>query len=116
VLQRTRLSDNVTIVADDLVGESTMGLVEGETQTVQDLLYGLLLPSGNDAAMALARHIGESLREPADAKPVDRFVALMNRTAQQMGLADTHFANPHGFDDPDHYTSPYDLASMTWYA
>ena len=40
----------------------------------------------------------------------------MNRTAQQMGLADTHFVNPHGFDDPDHYTSPYDLASITWYA
>jgi hypothetical protein len=88
----------------------------GKHVRVETMLYGLLLPSGNDAAMALARHVGESLAEPAEAKPVERFVALMNRTAQQMGLADTHFVNPHGFDDPDHYTSPYDLASMTWYA
>ena len=116
VLQRTTLTETVTIVADDLVGESTMGLTEGETQTVENLLYGLLLPSGNDAAMALARHVGATLTEPAGVGPVERFVALMNRTAQQMGLADTHFVNPHGFDDPDHYTSPYDLASITWYA
>ncbi len=116
VLQRTRLSDEVTILEEDQVGESTMGLVPGETQTVENLLYGLMLPSGNDAAMALARTVGSTLTEPADKKPVERFVALMNRTAQQMGLADTHFVNPHGFDDPDHYTSAYDLASITWYA
>jgi D-alanyl-D-alanine carboxypeptidase (penicillin-binding protein 5/6) len=115
-LQRTRLTDTVTIVADDLVGESTMGLWEGETHTVQDLLYGLMLPSGNDAAMALARHVGGGLTEPEGMGPVARFIALMNRTAQQMGLADTHFANPHGFDDTEHYSSPYDLASLTWYA
>jgi D-alanyl-D-alanine carboxypeptidase (penicillin-binding protein 5/6) len=116
VLSRARLSDEVQIIDEDQVGESTMGLVPGETQTVENLLYGLMLPSGNDAAMALARYVGTSLTEPAEAKPVDRFVALMNRTAQQMGLADTHFVNPHGFDDPDHYTSAYDLASITWYA
>ncbi len=115
-LQRTRLSDEVTILEEDQVGESTMGLVPGETQTIENLLYGLMLPSGNDAAMALARTVGSTLTEPADKGPVDRFIALMNRTAQQMGLADTHFVNPHGFDDPNHYTSAYDLASITWYA
>jgi D-alanyl-D-alanine carboxypeptidase (penicillin-binding protein 5/6) len=116
VLSRTRLSDEVQIIDEDQVGESTMGLVPGETQTIENLLYGLMLPSGNDAAMALARYVGSTLPEPADQGPVARFVALMNRTAQQMGLADTHFVNPHGFDDPDHYTSAYDLASITWYA
>jgi D-alanyl-D-alanine carboxypeptidase len=116
VLGRTRLSDEVQIHEEDQVGESTMGLLTGETQTVENLLYGLMLPSGNDAAMALARYVGSTLPDPADQGPVGRFVALMNRTAQQMGLADTHFVNPHGFDDPDHYTSAYDLASITWYA
>ncbi len=115
VLQRVALTDVVTATADDLVGESTMGLQEGEQQTVLNLLYGLMLPSGNDAAMVLARHVGSSLTEPADAGPVARFVALMNEQAAQMGLADTHFMNPHGFDDPNHYSSAYDLASITWY-
>jgi serine-type D-Ala-D-Ala carboxypeptidase (penicillin-binding protein 5/6) len=114
-LQRVSLTDVVTATASDLVGESSMGLVEGEQRTVSDLLYGLLLPSGNDAAEALARHVGEGLKEPADAGPVGRFVALMNRQAQQMGLADTHFMNPHGLDDPGHYSSVYDLASIAWY-
>ncbi|HMA35105.1 MAG TPA: D-alanyl-D-alanine carboxypeptidase family protein [Chloroflexia bacterium] len=115
VLQRIAVTDVVTATADDLVGESSMGLVEGETQTVHDLLYGLLLPSGNDAAMALARTVGSGLKDPPDAGPVDRFVALMNRQAQQMGLQDSHFMNPHGLDDPNHYSSAYDLASITWY-
>ncbi|HET7078653.1 MAG TPA: D-alanyl-D-alanine carboxypeptidase family protein [Chloroflexia bacterium] len=114
-LQRVSLTDVVTATASDLVGESSMGLVEGEQRTVSDLLYGLLLPSGNDAAEALARHVGEGLKEPADRGPVGRFVALMNQQAQQMGLADTHFMNPHGLDDPDHYSSVYDLASIAWY-
>jgi D-alanyl-D-alanine carboxypeptidase (penicillin-binding protein 5/6) len=114
-MQRVSLTDVVTATANDLVGESSMGLVEGEQRTVGDLLYGLLLPSGNDAAEALARHVGEGLKEPAYAGPVGRFVALMNRQAQQMGLADTHFMNPHGLDDPDHYSSAYDLASIAWY-
>ncbi|HUS15650.1 MAG TPA: D-alanyl-D-alanine carboxypeptidase family protein [Chloroflexia bacterium] len=114
-LQRVALTDVVTATAGDLVGESTMGLVEGEQQTVSALLYGLMLPSGNDAAMVLARHVGSGLKEPAEQRPWSRFITLMNRQAQQMGLMDTHFTNPHGFDDPDHYSSAYDLASMTWY-
>jgi D-alanyl-D-alanine carboxypeptidase (penicillin-binding protein 5/6) len=114
-LQRVSLTDVVTATAGDLVGESSMGLVEGEERTVGDLMYGLLLPSGNDAAEALARHVGEGLKEPADAGPVGRFVALMNQQAQQMGLADTHFMNPHGLDAANHYSSVYDLASIAWY-
>ncbi|MDQ6747164.1 MAG: D-alanyl-D-alanine carboxypeptidase, partial [Candidatus Dormibacteraeota bacterium] len=114
-LQRVALTDVVTATAADLVGESTMGLAEGEQQTVMNLLYGLLLPSGNDAAMVLARHVGNGLKEPATADPVARFVALMNAQAAQMGLTDTHYMNPHGFDDPNHYSSVYDLASIAWY-
>jgi len=114
VLQRVSVTDVVTATADDLVGESSMGLVAGETQTVGDMLYGLMLPSGNDAAMALARYVGGGLKDPGNAPPVARFVALMNRQATQMGLSDTHFTNPHGLDDPAHYTTAYDLASITW--
>jgi D-alanyl-D-alanine carboxypeptidase len=115
VLQRVSVTDVITATADDLVGESSMGLVEGEQQTTLNMLYGLMLPSGNDAAMALARHVGEGLKEPANVGPVQRFVALMNQQAQAMGLADTHFMNPHGLDDPNHYTTAYDLASIAWY-
>ncbi len=114
-LQRVSVSDVVTATADDLVGESTMGLSEGESQTVRDTLYGLMLPSGNDAAMVLARHVGAGLPGPADSDPIARFVALMNRQAAQMGLNDSHYVNPHGFDDPNHYSSAYDLASIAWY-
>ena len=115
VLQRVAVTDVVTATADDLVGESTMGLSEGESQTVLDTLYGLMLPSGNDAAMVLARHVGVGLSEPAAADPMERFIALMNHQAAQMGLNDSHYVNPHGFDDPDHYSSAYDLASIAWY-
>jgi len=115
VLQRVSVTDVVTASADDLVGESSMGLTEGESQTVLDTLYGLMLPSGNDAAMVLARHVGSGLPGLADSDGISRFVALMNRQAAQMGLNDSHYVNPHGFDDPNHYSSAYDLASIAWY-
>jgi serine-type D-Ala-D-Ala carboxypeptidase (penicillin-binding protein 5/6) len=111
-MEHSKLDDVVTIKAEDLVGEASMGLREDERVSMQNLLYGMLLPSGNDAAMAIARHIGEGLTDPADASPVTRFVALMNTRAAQMGLKDTHFANPHGLDDPNHFSSAADLAVM----
>ena len=100
VLERANLDDAVTISPTALVGGSSMGLQAGEVVTVEDLLWGLLLQSGNDAAVALAEHVAGSEAN---------FVALMNERAVQLGLADTHFANPHGLDDPEHASSAYDL-------
>ena len=85
-------------------GSTVMGLVPGERLSLEDLLYGLLLPSGNDAALAIAEHVSGSL---------DAFVALMNERAAELGLADTHFVNPHGLDGAGHYSSAYDLALLT---
>jgi len=80
-----------------------MGLVPGETLSMRDLLYGLLLPSGNDAALAIAEYVAGS---------DDAFVELMNALVAQLGLTDTHFTNPHGLDDPGLYTSAYDIAML----
>jgi D-alanyl-D-alanine carboxypeptidase len=99
-LERSDLGDRVVVSQDALVGESTMGLQAGEVVTVEDLLWGLLLNSGNDAAVALAEHVAGS---------VPAFVAMMNTRAAELGLANTHFSNPHGMDAPDHYGSAYDL-------
>lgn len=111
--------DVVTATADDVVGESAMGLVSGEQQTMGNLLYGMLLPSGNDAAMAIARHLGSTVGASVQADttdPIGRFAVMMNVRVQQLGLADTHFLNPHGLDTEGHYSSAYDLASLSWYA
>jgi D-alanyl-D-alanine carboxypeptidase (penicillin-binding protein 5/6) len=105
VLQHAGLADPVVVSPQAAATPgSRMGLSAGETLTVGDLLYGLLLPSGNDAAIALAEHVSGS---EAD------FVALMNETATALGLAETHFANPHGLDDPMAATSAADLAALT---
>ena len=86
---------------------SSMYLKEGEVLTVQELLYGLMLSSGNDAAVALACFCGGN---PGD------FVELMNDKARALGLKNTHFANPNGLDAPDHYSSAHDLAVLAAYA
>ena len=86
---------------------SSMYLREGEVLTLQELLYGLMLSSGNDAAVALAIYCGGT---------VEGFVALMNDKARVLGLKDTHFANPNGLDAPDHYSSAADLAALGAYA
>ena len=83
---------------------SSMYLQEGEVLTVQELLYGLMLHSGNDAAVALAIYCGGT---------VEGFVDLMNEQAAFMGLKNTHFSNPHGLDAPDHYSTALDLAKLT---
>ncbi|HEV3460961.1 MAG TPA: D-alanyl-D-alanine carboxypeptidase family protein [Candidatus Dormibacteraeota bacterium] len=80
-----------------------MGLRAGERLTVRDLLYGLFLNSGNDAAITLAEA----------AMPRATFIALMNARAARLGMVDTHFVNPIGLDDPRHYTSAADLARAT---
>jgi len=103
-LQRAKLDDQVR-VSQRAAGTSgsRMGLTAGELLTVKDLLYGLLLPSGNDAAVALAEHVSGSEAQ---------FVALMNEAAASMGMSDTHYANSDGQDDPAQVTSVGDLVNV----
>ena len=110
VADRAALDTNVTIQESDLVGESSMGLTSGETVTVEALLYGLLLPSGNDAATALARTLGTQPGDTTPAQSVQHFVGMMNAKAKALGTKETHFVNPHGLDEPGHLTSAADLA------
>ena len=86
---------------------SSIYLQEGEVLTLQDLLYGMMLHSGNDAATALAIYCGGT---------VEGFAQLMNDKARMLKMTDTHFVNPHGLDAPDHYSSARDLAILTRYA
>ncbi len=83
---------------------SSVYLKEKESITIEDLLYALLLSSANDAAAALAYAVSGSIED---------FAALMNQKAQEWGLQNTHFTNPHGLDDPDHYTTATELAQIT---
>ena len=86
---------------------SSMYLKEGEVLTLQELLYGLMLSSGNDAAVALAIYCGGT---------VEGFAELMNDKARILGLRNTHFENPNGLDSPDHYSTARDLAVLAAYA
>lgn len=86
---------------------SKMGLKPGETFRMIDLLYGLMLPSGNDAAIAIAEHVGGS---------VSGFAELMNAKAKALGMENTHYVNPHGLHHSDHYTTARDMALLTAYA
>lgn len=119
-LEYGKSNEVVTVSPQDMVRGSKMGLQSGERQTLLNLLYGLLLPSGNDAAMTIARHIGaknqSGLAPTLQIKPVSYFTRMMNARALQLGLKDTHFVNPHGLDRAGHYSSAYDMASLTWYA
>ena len=88
-------------------GGSTLGIKEGQKITVEGLLYGLLLRSGNDTAVALAEYVGGSVEE---------FSKIMNKKAKDIGLKNSNFVTPHGLDDDNHYTTAYDLAILTNYA
>lgn len=90
-----------------MVEGTSMGLREGDRVSRRDLLYGILLPSGNDAANAAAVSVSGS---------TGAFVELMNRKARELGLESTHFATPSGLDANGHYTTAYDLAMLTAYA
>ncbi len=91
--------DDVIQVKHPLNVGQTMGLIPNERITVENLFYGMLVHSGNDAAYALADSFG-----------YQKFVALMNQKAQSIGMTHSHFTNPAGLDDPNQYTSPFDLA------
>lgn len=97
-LENSQLTDIVTVDhTAATVGESSAGLREGDTLTMEAALRGLLIPSGNDAALAIASTVGHQL-DPTAADPVAAFVAAMNTKAQALGCKDTLFENPHGLD------------------
>ena len=92
-----------TVDASDLPGSSLMGLRRGERLTLRQLLYGLLMPSGNDAALAIAIHLaGDSVE----------FAKGMNDHIDRLGLEDSNFVNPHGLDEPGHFSTPRDIVTM----
>ena len=103
-IEHGNLSD-VVEVSDSAakVEGSSMYLEAGEHLTLEQLLYGMMLVSGNDATTAVAEHVGGSL---------EAFVALMNAKAEELGLQDTHFETPHGLPNPGHYSSASDLATL----
>jgi serine-type D-Ala-D-Ala carboxypeptidase (penicillin-binding protein 5/6) len=99
-----RMDETVTVSAQAVsIGEASIGLVAGERLPLETLVYAFLLRSGNDAATAVAEHLGGS---------VEGFVAMMNARAAELGMDETSFANPHGLDVPDHYSSPRDLLTL----
>ena len=102
-LKYGNLDDIVTVTETALdieYGSSVCDIKVGDRISLKQLLYGLMIASGNDAAMMIAEHVGGS---------VDQFVAMMNEEARALGATGTHFNNPHGLTDPEHYTSAYDL-------
>ena len=107
-----QLDRSVQIEADDLAteGESTMALQAGDEVTFGDLLNGLLLPSGNDAARAVARVVGGEMA--GDGEPGERFVAAMNALAAELGMQHTRFLNPTGLHEDGHYSSARDMATL----
>ncbi len=108
VLENANLKEVVTIDKKAAgTGGSRLELKTNDKITVHDLLYGLMLRSGNDAAVALANHVGGS---------VEGFSKMMNQKAQEMGLTNSHFVTPHGLDQEEHYTTAYELACMADYA
>lgn len=112
-----RVFDEVIVFskrADETPG-STSRVKAGEKVTVRELLYGLMLPSGNDAATAFAEHFGGRFPKaegPEGEEPLRRFVVEMNRVATELNLKETHYANPHGLPAPDHHSSARDLARI----
>jgi D-alanyl-D-alanine carboxypeptidase len=105
VLDHANPAERTTVRVDSRrMPESTvMGIHTGEDLTIEDLLYGLMLPSGNDAALALAEQIAGTR---------ERFAELMNEKVRSLGLNDSQFVNPHGLDAQGHYSSAYDMAML----
>jgi serine-type D-Ala-D-Ala carboxypeptidase (penicillin-binding protein 5/6) len=108
-IESGKLNETVKVSENAVRAEgSSIYLKPGEKIKLKNLVYGLMLRSGNDAAVAIAEHVGGSL---------DGFVYLMNQKAEEIGMKNTHFANPHGLDDhEDHFSTAYDMALLTRYA
>ncbi|HLL49781.1 MAG TPA: serine hydrolase, partial [Thermomicrobiales bacterium] len=117
VLERANLDDVIEILEGDLVSpeESQVGLQAGDRLSVRDLLFGMLIPSGNDATLALARHVGaaslDATQSPEQA--VSEFVSLMNLKANELGATASNFKNPTGIDSDGHVMSARDVAVVT---
>ena len=108
IIEKCNLSDTIEISKKAAgTGGSRLGLKTGDKITVLDLLYGLMLRSGNDAAVALAEYAGGD---------INGFAELMNAKALELGLTNTHFETPHGLDSNEHYTTAYELALLSNYA
>ena len=104
-LEQENLEEYFTVDSEAIhVEGSSMGLVDGDQVNLLSLVYGMLLPSGNDAANATAVHIGGS---------IEGFIEIMNAKANQLDLKNTNFETPSGLDAPNHYTTAVDLASLT---
>ncbi len=104
--------------ADSTIGSSCK-LKAGESIRVRELLFGLLLPSGNDAAVALAEHFGPRVAPSAAEQiedPLQQFIAAMNAAARELKLKQTHFVNPNGLTHDDHHASAADLMTLSWHA
>ncbi|MDE5052046.1 D-alanyl-D-alanine carboxypeptidase [Niallia taxi] len=108
-IESGKMNDMVTISENAVRTEgSSIYLKAGDKIPLEDLVYGLMLRSGNDAATAIAEYVGGSL---------DGFVYLMKQKAEEIGMKDTNFENPHGLDDHEnHYSTAYDMALLTRYA
>ena len=108
IIEKCNLSDTIEISKKAAgTGGSRLGLKTGDKITILDLLYGLMLRSGNDAAVALAEYAGGD---------INGFAELMNAKALELGLTNTHFKTPHGLDSNEHYTTAYELALLSNYA
>ncbi len=102
-LENSNLDDIVTVPKESEItvsGSSMASLRPGDQLSMRDLLYGLMVPSGNDAAVAIAHHISGG---------VDSFSELMNKKARELGATHSNFINPHGLPDDEHYTTVYDM-------
>ncbi len=108
-IETTDRLDREVVISPDACGieGSSVYLKAGERLTLEQLLYALLLESANDCACAIAIDVAGS---------VDGFTELMNATAERLGMTGSHFTNPHGLDDPEHYTTAADMARLTVYA
>lgn len=107
-IENADLNQEVVISAKSAgTGGSRLGLKKNDKILLQDLLYGLMLKSGNDAAVAIAETVGGN---------IEGYANMMNDKARQLGLENTHFVTPHGLDNPEHYTTAYELAKLTDYA
>ena len=107
-IEECNLDEEVSISSNaSKVSGSTLGISANVKIPMKDLLYGLMLCSGNDCAIAIAEHIGGN---------VDSFSSIMNNKAKELSLKNSSFTSPHGLDDDNHYSTAYDLAILSDYA
>jgi serine-type D-Ala-D-Ala carboxypeptidase (penicillin-binding protein 5/6) len=111
-VEHLSMSDEITIVEEDIVGEASIWVEPGDTYSVRTLLHGMMMRSGNDAAAALARAAGGS-PERESQRARDQFIDMMNGRASELGMRNTSFENPHGLDGDTHYSTAYDLMLLT---